>query len=57
MGCTPSQRDRAYQKPKDIAQNTQKMKQALLLLKKTHPFYSIFLAHYETFGDINTTFL
>ena len=39
---------RDYQKPKDSAQNTLQMKQALLLLKKIHPFYSRFLAHYET---------
>ena len=37
-----------YQKPKDSAQNTRQMNQALLLLKKIHPFYSRFLAHYET---------
>ena len=39
---------RDYQKPKDSAQNTRQMNQALLLLKKIHPFYSRFLAHYET---------
>ena len=39
---------RDYQKPKDSAQNTPQMNQALLLLKKIHPFYSRFLAHYET---------
>ena len=39
---------RNYQKPKDSAQNTRQMNQALLLLKKIHPFYSRFLAHYET---------
>ena len=39
---------RDYQKPKDSAQNTRQMNQAMLLLKKIHPFYSRFLAHYET---------
>ena len=39
---------RDYQKPKDGAQNTRQMNQALLLLKKIHPFHSRFLAHYET---------
>ena len=39
---------RDYQKPKDSAQNTRQMNQASLLLKKIHPFYSRFLAHYET---------
>ena len=39
---------RDYQKPKDSAQNTRQMNQALLLLKKIHPLYSRFLAHYET---------
>ena len=39
---------RDYQKPKDSAQNTRQMNQALLLMKKIHPFYSRFLAHYET---------
>ena len=39
---------RDYQKPKDSAQNTRQMNQALLLLKKIHPFHSRFLAHYET---------
>ena len=39
---------RDCQKPKDSAQNTRQMNQALLLLKKIHPFYSRFLAHYET---------
>ena len=39
---------RDYQKPRDSAQNTRQMNQALLLLKKIHPFYSRFLAHYET---------
>ena len=62
MGCKPSQHYIAlygfmtmkedvlcdYQKPKDSAQNTRQMNQALLLLKKIHPFYSRFLVHYET---------
>ena len=62
VGCKPSQQYNAlygfmtmkedvlrdYQKPKDSAQNTRQMNQALLLLKKIHPFYSRFLAHYET---------
>ena len=39
---------RDYQKPKDSEQSTCQMNQALLLLKKIHPFYSRFLAHYET---------
>ena len=39
---------RDYQKPEDSVQNTRQMNQALLLLKKIHPFYSRFLAHYET---------
>ena len=39
---------RDYQRPKDSAQNTRQMNQALLLLRKIHPFYSRFLAHYET---------
>ena len=39
---------RDYQKPKDSEQSTRQMNQALLLLKKIHPFYSRFLAHYET---------
>ena len=39
---------RDYQKPKDSAQNTRQMNQALLLPKKIHPFYSRFLAHYAT---------
>ena len=39
---------RDYQKPKNSGQNTRQMNQALLLLKKIHPFYSRFLAHYET---------
>ena len=39
---------RDYQKPKDSEQSTRQMHQALLLLKKIHPFYSRFLAHYET---------
>ena len=39
---------RDYQKPKDSAQDTRQMNQALLLLKKVHSFYSRFLAHYET---------
>ena len=37
-----------YQKRKDSAQNTRQMNQTLLLLKKMHPFYSRFLAHYES---------
>ena len=39
---------RDYQKPKDSEQSNRQMNQALLLLKKIHPFYSRFLAHYET---------
>ena len=39
---------RDYQKPKDSKQSNRQMNQALLLLKKIHPFYSRFLAHYET---------
>ena len=39
---------RDYQKPKDNQQSTRQINQALLLLKKIHPFYSRFLAHYET---------
>ena len=39
---------RDYQKPKDSEQSTRQMNQALLLLKKIHPLYSRFLAHYET---------
>ena len=39
---------RDYQKPKDSEQSNRQMNQALLLLKKIHPFYSPFLAHYET---------
>ena len=39
---------RDYRKPKDSEQSTRQMNQALLLLKKIHPFYSRFLAHYET---------
>ena len=39
---------RDYQKPKDSEQSNRQMNQALLLLKKMHPFYSRFLAHYET---------
>ena len=39
---------RNYQKPKDNVQSTRQINQALLLLKKIHPFYSRFLAHYET---------
>ena len=39
---------REYQKPKDSEQSSRQMNQALLLLKKIHPFYSRFLAHYET---------
>ena len=33
---------RDYQKPKESAQNTRQMNQALLLPKKIHPFYSRF---------------
>ena len=36
------------QKPKNSEQSNRQMNQALLLLKKIHPFYSRFLAHYET---------
>ena len=39
---------REHQKPKDSEQSNRQMNQALLLLKKNHPFYSRFLAHYET---------
>ena len=39
---------RDYQKPKDSEQSTRQMTQALLVVKKIHPFYSRFLAHYET---------
>ena len=39
---------RDYQKPKDSAHNTRQMNQALLLLKKIHPFCCRFSAHYET---------
>ena len=39
---------RDYQRPKDSAQNTRQMNQALLLLKKIHPFYPRVLAHFET---------
>ena len=39
---------RDYQKPKDSEQSNRQMNQALLLLKKIHPLYSWFLAHYET---------
>ena len=39
---------RDYQKPKDSEQSTRQMNQALLLLKKIHPFYSRFLAHCDT---------
>ena len=39
---------RDYQKAKDSEQSTRQMNQALLLLKSIHPFYSRFLAHYET---------
>ena len=39
---------RDYQKAKESAKNMGQMNQALLLLKKIHPFCSPFLAHYET---------
>ena len=39
---------RDYQKPKDSEQSNRQMNQALLLLKKIHPFYSRFLVYYET---------
>ena len=39
---------RDYPKPKDSEQSTRQMNQALLLLKKIQPFYSRFMAHYET---------
>ena len=39
---------RDYQKPKDSDQSNSQMNQALLLLKKIHPFSSRFLAQFET---------